>query len=618
MSDSDSTPNDQDQASQTHPPRGDSSRSRPGLILCLQWLLIVGSVLHLLLATWGRWGDALVDYGLQVYLAWRVSEGEVLYRDLAYYNGPLSVYLNAGLFRVFGTSIWLLHLTNLALLIALLATLFLMLRYISSRWAAVAACLAFLWLFAFARYTGINNYNYVAPYTHELTHGLLLSLWSLACLWQAPRFGWKAALPGGLFLGLAFLTKFEISLPVCGAALAALLLGTWRARPLMSRKAVWAAFLVGCLLPPAAAFSLLATQMPVDQAALGTSGSWAVIFNPDVRQLKFFQNILGTATFDQRAVPLVAIAAASAVGLAVMAVAVRATHSLPVRVRMAGMIGLGLLLVAVLWPASFWPIAILPLPLWTLGLAAMQLVRYGRAEPGSEAQQAAARATSLLVLAGLLLGKIALHSQVQHYGFVHAMLATLLLVVALVDWLPAALLKSPLERNLLRVPILLVLAVWVMKMHAMHNEISQGPYLEIATGNDALLDNTERQFSLAETVQFLRAHTRDKDTVAVFPEGVMLNYLARRQASSKFTNFMPAEGEFFGRRIMFDALRSSRPDWIVVVPKDMSDWDMDRVDRLWEDAYQWMEAEYEPAYKATGPRGEFPILVLRRSRRLLP
>lgn len=54
--------------------------------------------------TWRKWPDILIDFGRELYVPWRLIQGEVLYRDLAYLNGPFSPYLNALWFRLFGDS----------------------------------------------------------------------------------------------------------------------------------------------------------------------------------------------------------------------------------------------------------------------------------------------------------------------------------------------------------------------------------------------------------------------------------------------------------------------------------------------------------------------------------
>ena len=33
--------------------------------------------------TWGTWPDLLIDFGRDLYVAWRIAEGETLYRDFS-------------------------------------------------------------------------------------------------------------------------------------------------------------------------------------------------------------------------------------------------------------------------------------------------------------------------------------------------------------------------------------------------------------------------------------------------------------------------------------------------------------------------------------------------------
>lgn len=79
-----------------HPPRS------PRLSLALEFLLYAALTAFMLHATWLTWPDAFIDFSRELYLPWRVSCGEVLYRDLAYYFGPVSVYTNAALFALLG------------------------------------------------------------------------------------------------------------------------------------------------------------------------------------------------------------------------------------------------------------------------------------------------------------------------------------------------------------------------------------------------------------------------------------------------------------------------------------------------------------------------------------
>jgi hypothetical protein len=84
--------------------------------------------------TWGTWPDVLVDFGGEIHVAWRLSEGDVLYRDLAYFTGPLSPYWNALVFRVFGASLRALVAANLVVLGGIACLLHGLLVRLAGRW----------------------------------------------------------------------------------------------------------------------------------------------------------------------------------------------------------------------------------------------------------------------------------------------------------------------------------------------------------------------------------------------------------------------------------------------------------------------------------------------------
>jgi hypothetical protein len=111
---------------------------------------------------------------------------------------------------VFGVSPRVLVLTNFALLCVLLCVFDQMDIAIGSRRSATVACIWFSTLFAFGQFVGIGNYNYICPYTHEMTHGLLFCLLALLWCWCAHSTEARYALASGFALGLAFLTKAEV------------------------------------------------------------------------------------------------------------------------------------------------------------------------------------------------------------------------------------------------------------------------------------------------------------------------------------------------------------------------------------------------------------------------
>ena len=132
--------------------------------------------------SWGRWGDPITDLGRELYVPWRLAQGEVLYRDIAYFNGPLSPYFNAVWFGLFGPGVWTLVSVNCGVLIGMLAMMFYIVQYIADRFSATVFCIFFLCIFAFGVIMPGGNFTYLLPYSHEMTHGVFLLLGLLASL----------------------------------------------------------------------------------------------------------------------------------------------------------------------------------------------------------------------------------------------------------------------------------------------------------------------------------------------------------------------------------------------------------------------------------------------------
>lgn len=178
----------------------------------------------------GRWLDPTGDPGFAWSLAYRLAEGEVLYRDVYLAYGPLSPYLLAGLSRIFGLSAGYFLLINW---IAAVAAGVLLLRcgrpflWTFERIAATAAVLALsLWAPGPGRL--------VLPYYPGVVHALVLSLGAILVVRSARLSAPARSAFAGLLAGLAFLAKQEVGL---AALLAVLVSFVARPRELVSRGA---------------------------------------------------------------------------------------------------------------------------------------------------------------------------------------------------------------------------------------------------------------------------------------------------------------------------------------------------------------------------------------------
>src|ERR1700689_653060 len=128
-----------------------------------EWVGIAGLgviLAYVLRVSWLKWPDPLVDFGRELYLPWRLSNGAVLYRDADDFYGPLSQYLNAGLFRVFGSGLMVLVYANLAVFLLIAAALYVALRRAWGAASALASTAVFVAVFGFAQLVVASNFNF--------------------------------------------------------------------------------------------------------------------------------------------------------------------------------------------------------------------------------------------------------------------------------------------------------------------------------------------------------------------------------------------------------------------------------------------------------------------------
>ena len=221
----------------------------------LPWVALIAAFFIFGLAvSWERWGNPLVDCGREMNQPLRLARGEMLYSDVRHIYGPLSPYLNALLYKIFGPSLSVLYADGIITAILILATIYWLSRRLMGPAASVAATLSVMWLCAFKQ-AG----NYVLPYSYSALHGCALGLVSLALLVNfldprrqsegaldgpedATRTGWLSgrvaaylALAGAT-AGLATLAKTEMGIAAVSAGVVAIALA---GHPSIRRAAIF-------------------------------------------------------------------------------------------------------------------------------------------------------------------------------------------------------------------------------------------------------------------------------------------------------------------------------------------------------------------------------------------
>ncbi|MFY9611816.1 MAG: hypothetical protein WAU45_24785 [Blastocatellia bacterium] len=144
----------------------------------LPWVVLIAvSFIFGLAASWQRWGNPLVDCAREMNQPLRLADGQMLYSDVRHIYGPLSPYINAMLYRIFGPSLGVLYADGIFTALMILALVYWLSRQLMGRAPALAATLSVMWLCAFKQ-AG----NYILPYSYSALHGCALGLASLALL----------------------------------------------------------------------------------------------------------------------------------------------------------------------------------------------------------------------------------------------------------------------------------------------------------------------------------------------------------------------------------------------------------------------------------------------------
>lgn len=572
----------------------------------LAGVILVASFLALAVWSWGRWTDPVIDFGFELYVPWRILEGEVLYRDIAYRNGPLSSYWNAALFAMFGVSLRTLVFANLATLAAITLLLFDLLERSLSRIGALTGCAAFLAICAFSQYGTVGNYNFVTPYQHGQTHGLLLGLAIVSLLSRASRGDgltrWATA---GVLLGLLSLTKVEMWVPAAAVAACATGLEFHRSGPAARRSAL--ALTAAALTPPLVAWALLSLAMPGGNAGFAVLGNWPYLWDALLHQ-PFYRD---TAGFDAPVANLLETAAACAV-LGVAAVGIRACD----RRGRGRSVGSGAI-TSVALIAGGAAGATLPLPWDALARALPVAMLLAVAIWFAPALRDVSSARTGLLLAGfalLLLAKLGLASQVQHYGFALAApaLATSL-AAAVTPW------QTPLARGLSIGLIAAVASALLTTAHAIYTEKDH----PLGSGADQILvagpEASPRGVSMERLLRGMDAIMEPDATLLVLPEGAGVNYWLRRANPTRYSLFLPTEQAAHGGPApMIASLREHPPDFVVLIHRGHEEFGTGPFlsdPRYGEAFHNWLERGYSPVQQIGAPPFQgaaFGIVVLQR------
>lgn len=582
--------------------------------------------------SWRKWPDILIDFGRELYIPWQLASGKVLYKDIAFFSGPFAQYFNALIFYLFGTSFINLVYSNLIITALLTLFIYLFFKKACDQYAAIFSCIVFLTFFAFAHFDTVGNYNWICPYSHDLTHGIFLSCVMLL-IFQKCFFRLRPGLLAlaGICLGFILLTKMEVSLAAVASALVGNALIFWIHKPRLGRAlALLSLFLGAALIPIIGCFVFLGKDMPTDEVLRHLSLSWRAIYDGAVVQNKFYLRITGLDSPERNLV----LMGAGVLGIfffAGGAIMIDLSKTSPVKKRQVLIILSVLLFVGALFikfcpgliygkslsPMSiiqwafftgfyYWLIIGRSLPLITLILGMVLIWLFIKRVRVPKIAPDLASLIMWGVLAFVLLGKILLNSNVYHYGFALAMPATILLVAGFLWLIPKALKRLDATGLTARRMLMAALLTDIILALIWSNNIYSPKHFSVGQGGDRIITYQTRLSlgpagpSISELLKQIERLVPKQANLACIPEGIMMNYLSRRPNPTRYTGLTPPEMIIYGEANIFKSLSDAQPDFIVIIPRETTEYGVGffgEDPNYGRDIMAWISDDYEKVWQ---------------------
>jgi len=544
----------------TLPPLG---RPPDGKAIAVHFAVLGALAVVLLVRSWRSWGDLVVDFPEELYVPWQLTEGRVLYRDIVHYYGPLSQYYHALLFWLFGPSYTVVLVSNFGFVLADTLLLYMIFAPWSGL-AAFSAGLCFLGFHAFQHTSPVGNYNFMAPYCHEAVHGTFIwlsAIWALlaAQRTQGPRYLYLF----GFLWGVSALLKPEFPI-----AIGLMSLALWRQ---ILRRDRLAAFALFALAPPAIATLAFSPAAPISAALRHTFGAFMPILESNITQNPLYVQFSGLgntwSSFTFMAVRALTVLCLVMVWFAVDCVVARVRREwLRTVVTAVVVSGLTLAVYSAVNVSRIhvgWALVLPPLA------AALLLTRRRRF-----VGEGAVSLLAFVLACGMaaFLPKVLLRPSVAGFGFYLALPLTMAMVFLNVVIVPRAwhgvLGFSGRTYRLLAFGLFAAIILQIQESSAAYVADKS---VAVGSRSDLIYGSPRMNLSVSATAvnQILgrieQLAPRDS-TLMVIPEGMMLNYLARRR------NPTPYMADWVNRQLfeslggpqtVIERIKEAPPDFII-------------------------------------------------------
>ncbi len=520
---------------------------------------------YLLLKSWLRWGDLIIDTSRELWLPTQIVAGKRLYADVFYPYGFLPVYIIALLYKIFGAHILCAVITGILVTGCTTYFLYLSAGFFLDRLGAACVAATFLVVFAFGCYQRVGLFNFILPYSLASTLFVAFLAAGLYFFLAFIRGQQRRSLTAWVgFMGLAAFCRLELFLFVFPAFIAALLVYRLRAPAARSRGIVW--FAAAALGVSAAGYILvLFPQHSARDFWQGLTGYIRINLSNE-----YSQKILGTDSLGSR---ILNAGLSFLIQLGVFSLCVgfaRLARTRPARISWA--VALGVIAIAVSLKVNYGIIynQYICAPWIVLGLFCVGLFRLWRKKYAPENLML----TVLSAVAILMVARIFFIASALNYGFFLLPLAMVSYYVFFLrcfpDYLASRFVFDRQSYSLFAVIVSLAMLLPYGKTSL--EAYSQRTILAVTDKGTYISRKEERSMVFWSAVAYLRDNTPADSRLVVFPEGVSINFFAGRTNPLSYYCFLPQDIRLIGESNLLARLAATAPEYVAVAHRVTSEY----------------------------------------------
>lgn len=490
--------------------------------LILLWIILILAILP----TYMHHGHLLIDSGREVYYPTQILLGKILYKDIFNIYGPFSYMLNAFLFKILGINLNILYISGSICAFIITSLIYLISNRFLSKFFSFSISLFTISIGVL----NLNLFNFIFPYSYGMLYGLtaiLVSIWLLLKYENEPDKILYFYL-SCFFTGLSITNKYEF-LPY----LLVILYTALKIKPLNFKQYCFSIF--SLILMPIFCFGILFLQ----GLNINDLISAALIINKmmHTQTLKYFYTIQGIY-FNKDAIKVCFYNFLETfIPLSFFIWGIKLQNKI---LSFTAVILSIFLIFQLTNPASF-----ITFPLLILVLS---ILNYKNLSVN--------KSLMILTLSAITISiKVFWGLATLNYGSFFVSFLTITFFTLLSNTLK---IKNS-TQNMLGIYFIIVAFIFGRQNLP---ELFYKNY-PVKTTKGTIYTYNDMSISTNALTKYLDKNTKKTDTVLIFPEGLLINFLAERKSDNYYNSLIPLYIETFGEDKIIQHFKKTKPEYII-------------------------------------------------------